>query len=196
MIVLYILIAMVTVGSLTPNQIAGAADFALSEAAKPSLGKFGFTLVALSTVLATSAINATLYGSARLAYTIAEESALPAFLEKKLWNQPIAGLLLTVLFALLLANVADLSSISANDGSAGFLIIFAAVNAANVAKAQEVNSSKVIAGLGVVACLLALGALVLHTLQNSPGQLWVLVIMVSIAFRRRRDRCSVLFKQT
>ena len=40
----------------------------------------------------------------------------------------------------------------------------------------------IFAGLGIVACLLALGALVWHTLQNAPGQLWVLVIMVSIAF--------------
>ena len=181
-IVLYVLIAMVTVGSLASNQIASAADFALAEAARPSLGQLGFTLVAISAVLATfSAINATLYGSARLAYTIAEEGELPAFLERKLWNQPVAGLILTTLFALLLANLADLSSISTM-GSAGFLLIFAVVNAANFAKAQEIHSSRVIAGLGVAACLLALGALVWHTLQNSPGQLWVLVIMVSIAF--------------
>jgi len=181
-IVLYILIAMVTVGALAPDKIAGAADFALAEAARPSLGQLGFTLVAISAVLATfSAINATLYGSARLAYTIAEEGELPAFLEKKLWNQPVAGLLLTTLFALLLANIADLSSISTM-GSAGFLVIFASVNAANFVKSTEANSNRFIAGLGVIACLFALGALVFQTLQTAPEQLWVLVTMLAIAF--------------
>ena len=87
-IILYVLIAIVTVGALTPDQVTTASDFALAEAAKPSLGQLGFTLVAISAVLATfSAINATLYGSARLAYTIAEEGELPPFLEKKIWNQ-------------------------------------------------------------------------------------------------------------
>jgi amino acid transporter len=181
-ILLYVLIAVVTVGALTPDQVVTSADFALAEAAKPSLGQLGFTLVAVSAVLATfSAINATLYGSARLAYSIAEEDELPAFLEKKFWNQPVAGLLLTTVLALLLANLADLSSISTM-GSAGFLVIFATVNAANVLKANETGSSRIIAGLGVAACLFALAALIWHTLQNAPGQLWVLAVMVGIAF--------------
>ncbi len=70
-------------------------------------------------------------------------------------------------------------------GSAGFLVIFAFVNAANFATAREINSSKVIAGLGIAACLLAIGALVWHTLQNAPGQLWVLLIMVKIFYAGR-----------
>lgn len=181
-IVLYVLIAMVTVGALSSDQIASAADFALAEAARPSLGQLGFTLVAISAVLATfSAINATLYGSARLAYTIAEEGELPSFLEKKYCNQPVTGLILTTIFALVLANIGDLSSISTM-GSAGFLIIFALVNAANFAKAKEVGSSKAVASLGVIACVLALAALIFHTIQNDISQLWILVIMIGIAF--------------
>ena len=181
-IVLYTLIAMVTVGALSPAKLAGAADFALAEAAKPSLGSVGFGLVAVSAILATfSAINATLYGSARLAYTIAEENELPPFLEKKLWNQPVAGLLLTALLALFLSNLADLTSISTM-GSAGFLVIFAAVNAANVVKARETGSHRSIALLGVTACLFALVALVWRTFRDDPEQLWVLGIMITLAF--------------
>ena len=66
-ILLYVLIAVIVVGSLSPNKIAAAQDFALAEAARPTLGQFGFTLVGITAVLATfSAINSTLYGSARL----------------------------------------------------------------------------------------------------------------------------------
>ena len=67
-------------------------------------------------------------------------------------------------------------------GSSGFLIIFACVNAANFVKAKEIKSSRSIAGLGVCACLFALGALVWHTYQVRPGQLWVLCAMVGLAF--------------
>ncbi|MCA9905632.1 MAG: amino acid permease, partial [Anaerolineae bacterium] len=46
-LILYALIAVVVVGSLPASEIASAQDFALAEAAKPSLGQFGFTLVAV-----------------------------------------------------------------------------------------------------------------------------------------------------
>lgn len=176
--VLYVLIATVTVGALTAEQIAGAADYALAQAARPSLGQLGFTLVAVSAVLATfSAINATIYGSARLAYTIAKEGELPPVLKRKVWNQPVAGLLMTTAGALLLANLADLGSISTT-ASAAFLVIFAVVNAANLRKAREAHSSRPIAALGVLGCLVALGALGWYTIHHHPNQLWVMVIVL------------------
>ncbi|WP_206370420.1 APC family permease [Solimonas marina] len=180
-IVLYVLVAIVTVGSIAPDQIAAAKDFALAQAAKPSLGMVGFTLVATAAVLATlSAINATLYGAARLSYVIATEGELPGFLKERIWNQPLVGLFVTTVLALLLANLVDLSSISTM-GSAGFLVIFAIVNAANFKQAHAVGSSRLIAGLGTLACAFALGALVWHTLQTDAAQLWVLIVMVGIA---------------
>lgn len=180
-ILLYVLVALVTVGSIAPDQIAAARDFALAQAARPSLGQFGFTLVAIAAVLATlSAINATLYGAARLSYVIATEGELPAFLEDKIWNQPLVGLLITTVLALFLSNSVNLSSISTM-GSAGFLVVFAIVNAANFVKAREVKSSKTLALLGVLSCVFALGTLTWHTFQTSPSQLWVLVAMVAVA---------------
>jgi amino acid transporter len=44
-LVLYVAIAVVTVGSLDPRRIAASADFALAEAARPTLGRPGFDLV-------------------------------------------------------------------------------------------------------------------------------------------------------
>jgi len=178
---LYVLIAIVTVGSLTSAEIASSADFALAQAAKPALGQMGFTLVAISALLATfSAINATLYGAARLSYVIALEGELPARLEREVWHQPIAGLLITTVLALLLANFFDISSISTM-GSAGFLLIFAIVNAANFVKAGEIKSNRIVAGAGVFACLAALTVLIGYTLRTSPAQVLVLVGMVLAA---------------
>lgn len=181
-IALYVLIAAVTVGALPIPKIVDAKEFALAAAARPSLGQFGFTLISVAAMLSTlSAINATLYGAARLSFIIAKEGELPALLEKKVWNRPIDGLFITAALALLLANLGDLSSISTM-GSAGFLVIFAAVNAANGVKARETGGSRWLSGLGVLACLLALAALVWHTLRTSPGRVWILAGMVGIAF--------------
>jgi amino acid transporter len=181
-IFLYILIAIVAVGTLTPSQLAHAQDFALAEAAKPSLGQFGFTLIAIAAMLSTlSAINATLYGSARLSYVVAMEGELPKLLEKKVWGKNyLEGLLSTAAFALILANVGNLSNISTM-GSAGFLLIFAAVNAANWVKSKEANSNRVISTFGVLLCLFALGALVWQTFRDEPSDLWILAGMFGLA---------------
>ncbi len=180
-IALYVLVALVTVGNLSVDKIVAAEDYALAEAARPFLGQAGFTLIAIAAMLSTaSAINATLYGAARLSYCIARDGELPAELERKVWDQPVEGLLITAGLTLFVANVFDLTSI-ATLGSAGFLLIFAAVNSANARHAPHTHSRGWISAAGAVACLLALGALVWQTAMNSPAKLWVLVAMLSLA---------------
>ena len=83
-IVLYVFVALVTVGNLSVDKIVAAKDYALAEAARPFLGQAGFTLIAIAAMLSTaSAINATLYGAARLSYSIARDGELPATLERQ-----------------------------------------------------------------------------------------------------------------
>jgi hypothetical protein len=102
-------------------------------------------------------------------------------LEKKIWNRPVEGLLITSVLTLLLANLFDLSSI-AMMGSAGFLLIFAGVNGANVRLYAKTESQRWIAIFGVVVCLSALGALIWQRAATSPKELWWLVIMIGLAF--------------
>jgi amino acid transporter len=181
-ILLYIAVALVTVGNLSVSKIVEAKDYALAEAARPFLGQAGFGLIAVAALLSTaSAINATLYGAARLSFAVAHDGELPAELEKKVWDEPIVGLLITAAVPLLVANLFDLSSISTM-GSSGFLLIFAAVNGANVRAASQTHSLWWISALGVVACLGALGVLLWHTAIHSPRQLWVLATMLGLSF--------------
>jgi len=181
-IVLYVLVAVVAVGNLSLDRIVAARDYALAEAATPFLGQAGFTLIAIAAMLSTaSAINATLYGAARLSYIIAKDGELPAVLEHKLWNRPIEGLMITAAATLLIANLVDLSSLSTM-GSAGFLLIFAAVNGANVKLSGETHSRRWLSLLGVVLCIAALITLLWQTALTSPGQIWILVAMITLAF--------------
>jgi amino acid transporter len=181
-IFLYVLVAAVTIGNLSVGKIVDAKDYALAEAARPFLGRSGYLMITIAALLSTaSAINATLYGAARLTFIIAKDGELPASLERKIWNEPAEGLLITTGVTLLVANLFDLSSISTM-GSAGFLLIFACVNGANVVLAKQTNSRRWIPATGVALCLGALVCLLWQTAQDDPTRLWVLLAMLGLAF--------------
>jgi len=181
-IVLYVLISIVAIGNLPVQEIVAAKDYALAEAARPFLGSVGFTLIAIAALLSTgSAINATLYGTARISYTIAKDGELPEGLEKKAWKRPIEGLLITSGLTIIVANLFDLSRISTM-GSSGFLLIFAAVNASNARLSSITGAKRWISTLGAIVCLGALAALVAQRTMTSPKELWVLVAMFGSAF--------------
>jgi amino acid transporter len=175
---LYLLVALVTVGTVPEAQIAVVKDYALAEAAKPALGQVGFTVVAVSALLATfSAINASLYGNARLGFTLAVDGELPPVLERKVWNQPVSGVLVVAGLSLLMANLIDLTSI-AIIGSAGFLLIFAAANAAGVKLAKETGGNRWISLAGCLACLASLVTLLIHTARDNINALWVFLAFI------------------
>ena len=181
-ILLYILVSAVTVGHLPVGKIVAAKDYALAEAAKPFLGQFGFTLIAIAALLSTaSAINATLYGTARVSYIIAKDGELPETLERKIWKRPIEGLLITAGLALIVANLFDLTSISLM-GSAGFLLIFATVNLANAKLHTHTKSNSWLSYGGMVACFGALVTLLWQRAITDPKELIVFgaVIMLAI----------------
>lgn len=187
---LYVAVAAVTVGNLPVSQIVGARDYALAAAARPFLGQAGFTLIAVAAVLSTaSALDATLYGAARISFIIAKEGELPEQLEHKVWSRPIEGLLITAGAALLAANCLPLARI-ATIGSAGFLLIFAIVNLANVRCAREMCRRRGVAWLGAMACLAALATLLWRTALDAPGNLeffgGLLLLAVAVEWSYRR----------
>ncbi|MDR3599175.1 MAG: APC family permease [Desulfosporosinus sp.] len=181
-IVLYVLISAVTLGNLPIKQIVVAQDYALAAAAKPFLGSFGYTLITIAALLSTaSAINATLYGASRVSYIIAKSGELPEVLEKKVWHQPLEGLFITSGLTLFVANFFDLSSLSTM-GSAGFLLIFAAVNYTNYKLSKKTQSRKVISLIGMLLCLAALSILIWQRVNAAPSEIWVLIIMLGLSF--------------
>jgi amino acid transporter len=184
-IVLYVAIATVVVGSLSPEEIAKSADVALARAAGASLGQVGFKLVAVSALLATlSATNATLYGAARLSFTLATEGELTPTFERMEWNQPI-GLHITALVGLALAVGLPLTSIS-TVCSAIFLLVFSVVNAAALKAAQTIGARWWLAGLGAIGCAVSLGVLVVRSVREDPVGLIVLLVLLVGALTTER----------
>lgn len=178
-IILYIIIALVTVGSLPFSKIATAQDYVLAEAAKPMLGKAGFSIITVAALISTfSAINASLYGGSKVNYEIAEDDELPHHFLAKLWNQPI-GLMITAIATLILVNVLKLESIS-TAGSVGFLLIFGVVNLVGYRLSKETGSSKIIPLIGFVFCMIA--TIILINQQYASNTIGVIISIVIIGF--------------
>jgi amino acid transporter len=177
-IVLYIIIASVTVGSLPFEKIATAQDYVLAEAAKPMLGKIGFSIITVALISTFSAINASLYGGSKVNYEIAEDDELPHHFLAKLWNQPI-GLLITAVATLILVNVLKLESIS-TAGSVGFLLIFGIVNLVGYRLSKETGSRKTIPLIGFVLCIIA--TIILINQQYASNTIGVIISIVIIGF--------------
>ncbi len=180
-LLLYVSVALITVGTVPEARIAQVKDYALAEAARPAMGQVGFTLVALSALLATfSAINATLYGSARLGFALAKDGELPRLLERQVWDEPVAGVLTAGGLSLLMANLIDLQAISMI-ASGGFLLVFGVTNAAATRLAGETGGNPWISGVAAVGCLAALGTLLVETAQTNHLALWAFITFVVFA---------------
>lgn len=166
-VVLYILVAILTVGVVPENLIASSKDYVLAEAARPALGQFGFYLVGVAAMLATiSAINATIYGNARLGFILAKDKELPEFMERKVWDQPF-GVLVVGSITLCMANLLDIESISII-ASAGFLLIFAAVNLAGAKLAPTIHARRLPMLVGSVVCFAVLCILLWRSATDNP----------------------------
>ncbi len=85
---------------------------------------------------------------------------------------------ITAAATLVLANLLDLASISTM-GSAGFLIIFGVVNAAEARTSPSRGSAPWVSITAVLACA---GALIALVAKSSPGADAFLAAMVSLAF--------------
>ncbi len=180
-IVLYVLIALVAVGTVDEPVLLKAKDYALAIAAKPAMGQWGFTLVAVAALLATfSAINATIYGNARLGYILAKEGELPELLEREKRNIPFVGVLVTVVLSLILANSINLDEI-AIIGSASFLFVFFVVNISAVKLYTTIGAKLPLVVAASIASCLALIILLTRTWQSNPRAVGIFIAFIAIA---------------
>ncbi len=183
-IAIYVLIAIVVVGHLSFPEVAKGSDRALSLAAHQFMGKTGFIAIAVAALMATSsAINATFYSTGRLAYIIAKTGELPGELERSIRGQHFEGTVITAALALVVANFVPLEAI-ATMGSAGFLLLFMAVNFANLRLARETGSRAWLSGLAAASTGVALIVLCVQVEENpaTRNHLLILAGMIAASF--------------
>jgi amino acid transporter len=179
--VLYVLIALGVFGTLTVSEVIGYGETAIAEAARPSLGDAGFTMMAIAALLATSSsVNATLYASGGLTSMLASVGQFPPIFgtESRLGKR--AGLLITAALVLLIANLVNLSAI-ASVGSACSLIIFLLVGIAAFRRRADTGSSALIVLLGITATAVVLVFFGVQTLRDAPETFGAIVLIAAAA---------------
>ena len=181
-IFIYVLVAIVAVGNLDYKDIVKAQDYVLAEAARPFFGEAGFVIIGLAALISTaSAINATLFGTARVSYMVAKFGELPRVFARKIWKGSYEGLLIIAAITIAAALSFDLENISVA-GSLGFLFIFGAINMANFKLAHKTRASRLLAAIGALACIGAVVVLVAHNMKTNPESLRSSLIVIGCTF--------------
>ncbi len=191
--VTYVLISIAVFGTLTVDQAIGYGETAIAEAARPSLGDAGFTLMAVAALIATAgATNGTLFGSVGLTASLSEIGQFPPILGARSRLGKHGGLLVTAALTLVLANFVDLSAI-ASVGSACSLVVFLLVGLAGYRLRAETGASTAIVLLGMGATAVVLGFFAVDTLRNAPETfaaivgMTLLAVALDVVWKRVRD---------
>jgi amino acid transporter len=192
--VTYILIALGVFGTLTVDEAIGYGETAIAEAARPSLGEAGFTMMAVAALLATaSSVNATLYASGGLTAMLAQVGQFPPFFGRESRLGAHAGLLVTAGIVLVIGNLVDLSAI-ASVGSACSLMIFLLVGLSALRLRAETGSRAPILLLGIGATAVVLVFFAIDTVRNAPETfgaivgIAVLAVVLDLVWKWWRDR--------
>jgi L-asparagine transporter-like permease len=142
------------------------------------------TVMAVGAMLATvSAINADFFGAAKLPTILAHERQRPQRYAREIWGRHPAALGLIAGWAILISRYVDLHAISAA-ASAGFLIVFAMVNVGNAKLARLTGSRRWVSVLAAVACLGALGVMIVQILgqPQHAHAVWLIVGVAVVPF--------------
>ena len=190
--IIYITLAIVGVGNLTPAELSAAKEYALAAAAEPVLGNTGRVLVGLAALLATSsAINGTTFGASRMMAEMATEKMMPpAFSFRNKTHVPWVAIVVLTGLALLFTLAGGLETIAAFS-SMTFLLVSIGVSLANL-KLKEKTASKVslvIMGLILMGATVCTLVIYLWRTQRETliwiGAFYVIVIIVELLFSKR-----------
>lgn len=129
-LVIYIAVALGTPMLIGAEAIIEQREVALAAAGHAALGFIGFIVVTIAAAFSTaSAINATLFATARLARSVAEEGEMPnLFARTDSEGVPYFGILIISGTAMVLAVIGGIGEL-VKSASVVFLIVFALVNA-------------------------------------------------------------------
>ena len=179
--VLYVLIALSVFGTLTVAKVIDYGPTAIAEAARPTLGEAGFSIMVVAALLATSSsILATLYASQGLTGELAARGQFPPAFGPQSRFGSHGGLWITTLATAVLVIAFDLGVI-ASVGSAVSMSVFALVAFGAVRLRREIGASTILLLLAVGSCVVVLAAYVKDTLWGHPETFICTVATVVLA---------------
>jgi len=157
---LYVITSVAVLGNLPLDKVIEAKDYALAEAAQPIFGNLGFKIMALTALLATaSAINATLYATTEIGYTLAKEGNLPSVYTYNI-HSSYSGLIISGLLIIpmiLFLNLSQVTTIAA----LVVLIIQGLTHIGHLFRIKETGASFILI-LGAIVSMFGIAGLTLY----------------------------------
>ena len=177
---LYVAVAFAVFGTLTTEKVIAAKDFALAEAASPIFGQVGFSVVAITALIATaSSINANLYAVTNVTYQLAKDGELPS-----VFGKPIAhsreGLVISGVLVIILSLLFDLSEIAVI-GSISILFVHTVTHIGHLKIIDKTGASRLMVFLSVTFSFLAMLLSLIYVSRNSGHIIIILIAFVVVA---------------
>lgn len=180
----YVAVALGVFGTLSVDEVIASGGTALAEAAKPTLGDAGYTLMVITALFSTTgAVNSALYPSIGLSQHLAGTGQFPPILGRSLGHgrrQLPNGLLAMAAFSLVLVLFFGLNRI-ASLGSAVALIVFSLVTLAHFRLYRQTGAHVAVL---VIALLSTVGTLVVFcttTLVDEPITALALLVILTVS---------------
>jgi amino acid transporter len=191
---IYVAVSVAAVGNLSIDQLIHEKENALAIAAKPFLGSFGFLLISVGALFSiSSALNATIYGGANIAYSLARDGELPAIFERKIWFGSVEGLYITAALGILFALLFQMNGI-AFITAVVFTVIYIFVLLSHIRMIHTVGGNRVFLLCNLAILVAVFIALMYYQLKSQKsavlGVLGVFVgaVGLEVVFRYLRKR--------
>ncbi len=196
--IIYIVLAVVGIGNLTPAELGAAKEYALAAAAEPVLGNSGRILVGLAALLATSsAVNGTMFGASRMMAEMATDEKMPqVFSFRNKTDIPWVAVVVLAALGIFFTLTGGLETIAAFS-SMTFLLVSIGISVANLRLLEKTKSKAWMVLLGILLMAATVCTLIYYLWNNQLVTLvWIVlfylvVIIVELFFSRRR----ILFRK-
>ena len=178
---LYIATSVAVLGNLPLEEVIKAKDYALAEAARPIFGDLGFKIMAATALLATaSAINATLYATTEIGYTMAKEGNLPKIYRYNLFSSYEGLLVSTALIVpmILFLSLSEVTTVAALT----VLIIQGVVHIGHLFRIKETGANPLLVALAAISMFGITLLTLIYTEKHDPKIGYYLLAAFAFAF--------------
>ncbi len=189
----YVAVTLASQMLISDRLIVERKEVAFALVGQEALGTFGLWAATVAALFSTSsAINATLFSTARLVRDVSVAGELPAALGREHGGLPVGAVVWLALFGAafsLLPGVAEIVSF----GSLTFLLVFGLVNLMHARHTARPGWDRGLAYLGGVACYTASGGLLYYLARSDRLALGLIAACAAaigiarLAFVRSRD---------
>ena len=177
-IAVYIIVSLGAASLVGAGKLIEHKEIALAEAGQQAMGLTGKILVSIAAAFSTaSAINATLFATARLSRVVADDGELPAWLSHTNRSDiPDRSVIILGASGALLAAIGSLGQL-VEAASLAFLFTFAVVN---LIAARRIDGQRWVCWAGAGGATLAAVTLLIRLALNEPIILGVLVVIALV----------------